>query len=115
MRAIAREGGDPAATQSSDQITLADAVLEYHRIIEQSFTSEKHGKIWLSGLRLHVLPHLGDRKLDDIGTADVRRVLEPIWNTKSETARRLKHRREAVFEWGRAEGHTARENPVYGI
>ena len=42
-------------------------------------------------------------------------MLEPIWIGKHETARKIKQRIEAVFDWARAEGHYGHENPARGI
>jgi len=48
-----------------------------------------------------------------IERADIIRVLEPIWTTKAETARRVRGRIEAIFDWAIARGErTERENPA---
>ena len=40
------------------------------------------------------------------------KVLTPIWQTKPETARRVRQRIKVVLEWARAAGHRTGENPV---
>ena len=40
-----------------------------------------------------------------IQQADVLRVLEPIWTTKPETARRVRQRIRAVLAWAQAHGY----------
>ena len=42
----------------------------------------------------------GDRRVDQIETSDVLKVLSPIWLTKPETARRVRQRMRTVFDWG---------------
>lgn len=113
-RKIARSGGDPFASRNGT-ITFEEAATEYHKIVAQSFRSEKHAAQWLSALRTHTFPSLGDRMLDTIGVTDVRKVLEPIWTDKHDTARRIKQRVEAIFDWARAEGHYDLENPARGV
>ncbi|WP_414731408.1 phage integrase central domain-containing protein [Vineibacter terrae] len=42
------------------------------------------------------------RRVDEIASAHVLKVLEPIWTTKPETARRVKQRIGVVFDWALA-------------
>ena len=44
-------------------------------------------------------------------TGDVMAVLLPIWSTKRETARRLRHRNGAVMKWAVAQGYRV-DNPA---
>lgn len=114
-RKVAREGGDPYATRNAATITFEDATIEYHRLVAQSFSSEKHAAQWLAGMKKHVFPAFGDRLICTVGVVDVRKALEPIWINTHETARKIKQRIEAVFDWARAEGHYGPENPARGI
>ena len=43
--------------------------------------------------------------MGEIESSDVLAVLEPIWHTKAETARRLRQRIEVVLDWAQAKGH----------
>lgn len=114
-RKVAREGGDPHASRNTGTITFEEATAEYHRLVSQSFRSQKHAAQWMAGMRKHVFPAFGDRMVSTIGIVDVRKVLESIWISKHETARKIKQRIEAVFDWARAEGHYGPENPARGI
>ncbi|MEB8387423.1 integrase arm-type DNA-binding domain-containing protein [Rhodobacteraceae bacterium KMM 6894] len=115
LRKIAREGGDPLAYRNSRSLTFQEASIEYHAIIAKSFSSEKHAKLWLSALKIHAFPRIGDQPLEEIGVTDIRMVLEVIWVKKHETARRVKQRMEAIFDWAKAEGHYTHENPCKGV
>lgn len=53
------------------------------------FRNEKHRRQWRSTLHNYAAPALGPMHLDTIETADVLRVLQPIWSEKTETASRL--------------------------
>jgi len=114
-RKIARDGGDPFASRNAETITFEQATLEYHRLVSQGFRSEKHSAQWLAGMKKHVYPAFGDRVISTITVVDVRKALEPIWTETHETARKIKQRIEAVFDWARAEGHYGPENPARGI
>ena len=50
-------------------------------------------------------------RVDAVTTADVMAVLLPIWSTKRETARRLRHRIGAVMKWAVAQGYRV-DNPA---
>jgi len=114
-RKVAREGGDPYASRNAETITFEEATIEYHRLVAQAFRSGKHSAQWLAGMKKHVFPAFGDRMIYTVGVVDVRKALEPIWINTHETARKIKQRIEAVFDWARAEGHYGPENPARGI
>lgn len=50
--------------------------------------------------------------MQEIDTAAVLRVLQPIWATKTETASRLRGRIEAVLSWATVAGHRTGDNPA---
>ena len=47
-----------------------------------------------------------------IDTALVLKVLEPIWQTKTETAGRVRARIEVVLDWAKVRGYRTGENPA---
>lgn len=51
-----------------------------------------HTQQWTNTLATYAYPILGALRPADIGTNLVRKVLEPIWLTKNETASRLRGR-----------------------
>jgi integrase len=55
---------------------------------------------------------LRDKPLDAIQTDDVLSVLTPLWQTKNETASRLRGRIERVLDAARAKGLRSGENPA---
>ena len=111
----AREGGDPGALRKREQLTFREAARRVHRNLLPTWTSTRHGEIWWSSLEKEVFPHFGNRPIDTIGTADILRVLTPVWTTKHDTARRLKQRISTVFDWAKGAGHYRDENPVNGV
>ena len=65
--------------------------------------------------RDHAFPAIGRMPVHTIGQADLLRVLEPIWLTKPETARRVRQRMALIIDWARTAGHVAGANPVDGL
>jgi integrase len=79
--------------------------------LSQGFRSAKHQADWSRTLNTFAAPLRGKR-LDDIHTDDVLAVLTPIWQTKHETASRLRGRIERVLDATRAKGLRSGENPA---
>lgn len=56
-----------------------------------------------------------DGAVNVIDARDILAALTPLWNTKPETARRLKQRIKVVMDWAKASGFRSGDNPVDGI
>lgn len=117
-RRTAREGGDPLAERRKAREivpTFAEAAERVHAEHKVAWANAKHAQQWINTLRQYACPQLGARRVDQIDTPDVLRVLAPIWLTKPETARRVRQRIGTVLDWAKAAGHRSGENPVEGV
>ena len=65
----------------------------------------KSANNWRSTLGRFAYPRLGDLSVAEITSEDVLAVVLPVWQTRRETARKLKGRISAVMAWAIAEGH----------
>jgi integrase len=72
----------------------------------------KHRAQWRSTLESYAYPVLGDLAVDDIATAHIVRVLQPIWKEKPETASRVRGRIEKVLGWASVRGFRSGDNPA---
>jgi integrase len=81
----------------------------------RAWKNKKHSAQWIGTLAAYAFPVLGDRRVNQIDTPEVLRVLSPIWLTKPETARRVKQRIGVVLAWAKAAGFRAGDNPVDGV
>jgi integrase len=81
------------------------------KVLAHGFRNEKHRAQWAMTLTTYAAP-LRSMKLDDIATADVLAVLQPLWQTKAETASRLRGRIERVLDAAKAKGLRSGENPA---
>jgi integrase len=117
-RKLAREGGNPIEARRKGRVNVptfaeaAQTTLEQHRA---GWRNAKHAAQWMSSLKLHVFPLLGNKRVDHIDTADVLRTLSPIWLSKPETARRARQRISTILDWAKAAGHRSGDNPVDGV
>lgn len=80
--------------------------------IEAGFSNGKHRDQWRMTLGDTYCGAIREKLVDAIETADVLEVLKPIWQTKQETASRLRGRIEKVLDAARAKGFRAGENPA---
>ena len=78
---------------------------------ESEWRNEKHRAQWRASLTELAAP-LRSRPVDEIDTAAVLAVLTPLWQTKPETASRVRGRIEAVLDAAKAQGHRSGENPA---
>lgn len=108
------EGGDPleAKRKSKDALTFSEAMEKYLAKKDAEFSSDKHRKQWRATLDTYAVPVLGPMALQAIEVQHVLRVLQPIWETKTETASRLRGRIEAILSWATVSGHRKGDNPA---
>lgn len=67
-------------------------------------------KAWRNQLAMHASP-LADKRIDKITSGDVLAVLEPIWLTIPQMAKKQRHRISAVMKWAIAHGYR-QDNPA---
>jgi len=117
-RKIARDGGDPFEERRAKQTsvpTFAEAARHVHAASKSTWKNPKHAQQWINTLETYAIPHIGKMHVDQVKSADILRVLSPIWLVKAETARRVRQRLKAVFDWASTAGFRTEENPVVGI
>jgi len=123
MKVKIRDGADPVENrraarvallaQQKRGVTLSDAYGTY--LTTKKFaelSNEKHCRQWQSTFDTYVKPIIGDSMVHDLTVQDIRRVLDPIWASKTETASRIRGRLEEVLTWATVSGHRDGENPA---
>jgi integrase len=93
-------------------ISFREAAERYVATHEGGWKNPKHRAQWRSTLAEYANPVIGMMDVAAIGTDDVLRVLEPIWQEKPETASRVRGRIEAVLDWARVRGMRDGANPA---
>jgi integrase len=92
--------------------TFDEMVREYIVDHRSEWRSAKHGRQWETTLRDYASPVIGKLPVNQIDIADVKKVLAPIWETKTETAKRVRNRIELVLDSAAAHKHRSTENPA---
>ncbi len=113
-RAALADGNDPIAetkVQGSGVPTFGEFADEVVASLERGWRNEKHKAQWRMTLEEYCGTLRGLR-VDRITTQDVLGVLQPIWQTKAETAGRIRGRIEKVLDAAKARGHRHGENPA---
>lgn len=87
----------------------AEAYIAAHRA---SWKNGKHAEQWSSTLKTYAYPVFKDTPVSGINKDLVYKVLQPIWNTKNETASRVRGRIERVMAWAGAMGYRSGDNPA---
>lgn len=86
--------------------------LEYIDTHSAGWKNAKHGQQWKNTLHTYAYPIIGDLSAEEITTEHMLQVLRPIWESKSETASRVRNRIEMVLDAAKARGLRAGENPA---
>lgn len=92
--------------------TFEDCAKAYVEAQRAGWKSEKHARQWSATLERYAYPVFGSLPVSAINRALVLEVLNPIWATKTETAKRLRGRIEGVLDWAKVSGYRDGENPA---
>ena len=79
---------------------------------QAAWANKKHRAQWPATLARYVYPVIGELPVGEIAVDDIRRVLDPIWREKPETARRVRGRIESVLDYAKALKLRSGENPA---
>lgn len=106
-----RQARKAAAQASADKPSFKELATKLH-LIRTYGMSEKWTKGWIRKLELYVFDFIGDMKADQVRTADVVRVLEPIWLVKNRTADEVRLQIESVLEYAKTHEYRTGDNPA---
>jgi integrase len=121
-RKLLNDGINPLAFKKQNQIAaaLADAKMitfdqcaeAYILAHKASWKNAKHCDQWTNTLNTYASPVFGRLPVADIDTGLVMKCLAPIWESKTETASRVRGRIESVLGWATTSGYRTGENPA---
>ena len=123
-RQMRLDGTDPIAVKKAGKLKAkleaaramtfrqcAEAYIEAHKA---GWQNAKHAAQWSSTLKTYAYPVFGALPVQAVDVALIAKVLEPIWNAKTETASRLRGRIERVLDWATVRGHRQGDNRPAG-
>lgn len=92
--------------------TFRQASEAYVATHEAAWKNAKHRAQWSSSLAAYAYPVIGEVSIDQIGVPQILDILIPIWTTKTETAKRVRGRVEAVLDWATTRELRSGANPA---
>ncbi|MBZ9975962.1 tyrosine-type recombinase/integrase [Mesorhizobium sp. BR-1-1-10] len=105
-------GRDPIAERRKEaEPTFGECVDKFLGTMESQWRNAKHQAQWRMTLTDYAAS-ITAMKVSSITTDDVLRVLNPIWQSKAETASRLRGRIERVLTFAKGKGWRSGENPA---
>lgn len=107
-----REKRDALSVERSKRMTFSKCVDGYLDAHGDAWRNPKHRAQWQSTLETYAYPVIGGMNVAAVDSPLVLKILEPIWKTKTETAKRLRGRIENVLDWAKVRGYRAGDNPA---
>ncbi|HEX4261459.1 MAG TPA: integrase arm-type DNA-binding domain-containing protein, partial [Acetobacteraceae bacterium] len=120
-RKLLRDGIDPLARREAERAaraaeagvpTFRQATAIYIGAHEKRWANAKHRYQWRATLEQYAFPEIGDRRVSEVDSDAVLRLLQPIWHDKHETASRLRGRIELVLDYAKARRWRTGDNPA---
>lgn len=104
-----RDGVDPVKERQQTRkrvhrMTVAEAIQSCFTARQAELKNDGMAGRWMSPLNVHVLPRIGKLAVEDIDQHEIKRVLGPIWHTKSDTARKAMNRLNLTLKHAAALG-----------
>ena len=104
----------PEVSPESELVTttFTQAAAAFIRLNRHGWRNRKHARQWTATLKTYARPVIGDKPIDKISTEHVLQILQPIWITKTETAKRVQGRMENVLDFAAARQWRDATNPA---
>lgn len=100
------------ALENARMMTFDQCAQAYITAHRASWKNVKHADQWTNTIATYASPVFGQLPVAEIDTALVVKCLAPIWESKTETASRLRGRIESVLGWATTSGYRTGENPA---
>lgn len=101
-----------AALERGRQMSFEQCAAAYIDAHRSSWKNAKHTAQWESTLGTYAYPLIGGLPVADVDTDLIVKVLKPVWNTKTETATRLRGRIESILGWATVSKFRKGDNPA---
>ncbi len=125
LKAKIKDGIDPIAERKAKRSALEAArvksvtfkalaeeyIVKKSKEFKASSASQQRRKLE-NNLQMYVYPHIGNLIVADIQRPHLVKVLEPIWETKTETASRVRLSVERILDLGGVKGLRSGDNPA---
>lgn len=93
-------------------VTFSKAAHDFIAMKEKEFRNPRQSAQWTSSLNEYAMPYIGDVPVREISLSHIKAVLDPIWHTKTPTAKNIQGRLENILGWCAIHGYRGEENPA---
>jgi integrase len=117
-RELVEQGIDPIDHRRSERgvataktaMTFRKAALAFIDVKKSGWTAP-YAQQWVDHFETYVFPEIGALPMQVVNDTDVvLKILEPIWQTRTETAWRIRGRLEMIIDWAKFRGFCTGEN-----
>lgn len=122
MKAAIRQGIDPVEERKGNRsdliakqaksVTFEALAAEYVAKKAKDFKTTKQVQKLTNQLKYYAFPFIGQLVVSDIERAHIEQMLRPIWETKNETANRVRQNVERILDLGGVKGLRSGDNPA---
>ena len=95
-----------------EKVIFEDFALDCIAKKRLEWRNQKHGDQWIYTIKTFAFPVIGKMSLKEIDTKDILNILNPIWQTKTHTANRLRGRLEWILASASTQGLRSGINPA---
>ncbi|GMG82699.1 site-specific integrase [Paralimibaculum aggregatum] len=104
-----RGGDDPIEERAArrlraKRLTVEEAIHGCFEARQAELKADGKAGRWLSPLAVHIIPAIGEVAIEDLDQHVIRKVLEPIWHEKPDTARKAMNRLNLTLKHAAALG-----------
>lgn len=106
LRKMVRSGLDPVKERGLRRANVPTFEIVTRRCYDamKRGWKDRRNASWISSFENHVFDEIGTKRIDAIASVQVLKVLEPIWLSKMDTARRLLQRIGTVLDYAHIKG-----------
>jgi len=104
--------GAEATLASAKAKTFQQGAESYIKAHRAGWRNAQHAAQWVNTLSTYAYPVSGSLLVAAVDVGLVMKVLEPIWQDKTETASRVRGRIESVLDWATVRGYRKDNNPA---
>jgi integrase len=101
-----------AMLTAASALTFRECAERYIEAHKAGWRNAVHAEQWPASLAAYAYPVFGELPIQAIDVALVMKAIEPLWQTKTETANRTRGRIENILDWAKARGYRIGENPA---
>ena len=101
--------------EQSKAVTFKQAARRFIDDTSPKWENAKHASQWENTLSTYAYPFIGDMIVKEVDILHIRKIIDPIWKTKTETAARVRGRISQVLDWAALHKLRSTDNPARAL